>query len=89
MANTRLDLRLDEAIKARAEKASALLGSKSLTEYIIKLIDENSKKIISEYEGIILKDDIFDRFIKACNDLEEPNSSLIEAGIFTRNQGIK
>ena len=38
MAIARLDIRLDEAIKAKAEKASALLGLKSLTEYIVKLI---------------------------------------------------
>ncbi len=30
----RLDIRLDEDIKAKAEKASALLGLKSLTEYV-------------------------------------------------------
>ncbi len=32
MATARLDIRLDEEIKAKAEKASALLGLKSLTE---------------------------------------------------------
>jgi len=40
MATARLDIRLDEEIKAKAEKASALLGLKSLTEYVVRLMDE-------------------------------------------------
>ena len=46
MATTRLDLRLDEEIKAKAEKASALLGLKSLTEYVVRLMEENADKAI-------------------------------------------
>ena len=42
MATTRLDLRLDEEIKAKAEKASALLGLKSLTQYVVRLILNSS-----------------------------------------------
>lgn len=34
MTNTRIDMRLDKGIQARAEKASALLGMKSLTDYM-------------------------------------------------------
>jgi low affinity Fe/Cu permease len=37
MATARLDFRLDEEIKAKAENASALLGLKSLTEYAVRL----------------------------------------------------
>jgi uncharacterized protein (DUF1778 family) len=48
MATARLDIRLNEEIKARAEKASALLGLKSLTEYIVRLMDEDSTQVISE-----------------------------------------
>ncbi|MCV6590282.1 MAG: DUF1778 domain-containing protein [Marinobacterium sp.] len=49
MAITRLDFRLDEDIKARAEKASALLGMKSLTEYVVRLMDEDSAQVIAEH----------------------------------------
>ena len=48
MATTRLDLRLDDTIKAKAEKASALLGLRSLTEYVVKLMDDNSTEIIED-----------------------------------------
>ena len=42
MATARLDIRLDEDIKVKAEKASALLGLKSLTEYVVRLMDEDA-----------------------------------------------
>ncbi len=47
MATARLDIRLDEEIKAKAEKASALLGLKSLTEYVVRLMDEDSTQVIT------------------------------------------
>ena len=53
MATSCLDLRIDEDIKAKAEKAAALLDFKSLTEYVIKIIDENAAKVIAEYESVI------------------------------------
>jgi uncharacterized protein (DUF1778 family) len=46
MATARLDIRLDEEIKAKAEKASALLGLKSLTEYVVRLMDEDATHVI-------------------------------------------
>lgn len=49
MATTRLDIRLDEKIKAKAERATALLGLKSLTEYITVLMDKNATQVISEH----------------------------------------
>ena len=61
MATTRLDLRLDEEIKTKAEKASALLGLRSLTDYVVRLIDEDSTQVINKYESIIIEDSVFDR----------------------------
>lgn len=52
MATTRLDIRLDEEIKAKAEKASALLGLKSLTEYMVRLMDEDATQVIEQHESI-------------------------------------
>ncbi|WP_457575785.1 type II toxin-antitoxin system TacA family antitoxin [Desulfomarina sp.] len=89
MATARLDMRLSPEIKAKAEKASALLGQRSLTEYIVKLIDENSTKVIRQYESMTIENDIFDKFIQACEGLEYPNPKLVDAAAFTRKQGIK
>jgi len=63
MATTRFDMRLDEEIKLKAEKASALLGMKSLTEYVVRLMEQDASKVIAEHESIIVKDDVFERFV--------------------------
>ena len=89
MAIARLDMRLSPEIKAKAEKASALLGLRSLTEYIVKLIDENSTQVIRQYENMTVENDIFDKFIQACEGLQSPNKNLIDAAAFTKKQGIK
>ncbi|MGB1310416.1 MAG: DUF1778 domain-containing protein, partial [Leucothrix sp.] len=60
MATARLDIRLDEEIKAKAEKATALLGLRSLTEYIVRLMEEDANQVIAEHETITLKNDAFD-----------------------------
>ncbi|MCP4721194.1 MAG: DUF1778 domain-containing protein [Desulfobacteraceae bacterium] len=89
MATTRLDMRLDQEIKAKAEKASALLGLKSLTEYIVKLIDDNATQVIAQHESIIVENDIFDRFLSACEKTQKPNKALLDATSFAKEQGIK
>ena len=89
MATARMDFRLDEKIKARVERASALLGMKSTTEYVVSLIDENATKIIAKHESMTVKNDIFDRFMSACAEARKPNKALRDAAAFTKNQGIK
>ncbi|USD66827.1 DUF1778 domain-containing protein [Vibrio sp. SCSIO 43136] len=89
MATARLDIRLDEEIKAKAEKASALLGLKSLTEYVVRLMDEDSTHVIEEHESIVVKDNVFDEFVAACDKAKAPNSALLEAVQFTDESGIK
>ena len=89
MATARLDMRLSPDIKAKAEKASALLGVRSLTEYIVRLIDENSTKVIQQYESMTVEKDIFDNFIQICEELHTPNKKLVDAAAFTKKQGFK
>ena len=85
MATARLDIRLDEEIKAKAEKASALLGLKSLTEYIVRLMDEDSTQVISEHESIKVDANVFDQFKIACDEAKAPNKALLDAVAFTKN----
>lgn len=89
MATARLDIRLDEDIKLKAEKATALLGLKSLTEYIVRLMEKDATQVIAQYEHIPLKDDMFDQFMVACEQAKEPNIALQEAFTFTKKSGIK
>ena len=89
MATARFDMRLDEGVKAKAEKAAALLGLKSLSDYVAKLMDVDATRVIAQHEGLMVDDDVFDRFIKACEETRKPNKALLDAAALTREQSIK
>lgn len=88
MATSRIDMRIDEVLKSSAEKAAALKGMKSLTEYVVRLIEEDAKKVIREHESMVIADDVFDRFIAACDKAEQPNKKLQDAVTFTRRERV-
>lgn len=89
MATTRIDMRIDETVKAAAEKAAALEGMKSLTDYIVQLIEKDSQRVIKAHGMIVLKEDVFDRFIQACNAADAPNQKLRKAKAFAKRKGIR
>jgi len=89
MATARIDMRLDEAIKLKAEKASALLGYKSLTEYVVRLMDEKSTEVIAQHQSIVVDNDVFDIFWNACNKTVKPNRALADASQFAKEHGFK
>ena len=89
MATARLDMRLNKEVKAKAEKASALLGLKSLTEYVVNLINEDATQVIAQYESMTIENDLFDKFMDNCEKTHTPNKVLKDALIFTNSQGIK
>lgn len=76
MATSRIDMRIDESIKAAAEKAAALEGVKSLTEYVVRLIEKDAQRVIREHASTTLGDDVFDRFIRACDAAQAPAQKL-------------
>lgn len=89
MATSRIDMRIDDAIKAAAEKAAALEGMKSLTEYVVRLIEQDAERVIREHESITVADDVFDRFMSACEAAEAPNEKLREARDIAQAQDIR
>lgn len=89
MATSRIDMRIDDAVKAAAEKAAALQGMKSLTEYVVRLIEKDAERVIREHESIILRDDVFDRFMSACEAADAPNRKLFDALEFAKDKGIQ
>lgn len=89
MATSRIDMRIDETIKLAAEKAAALEGMKSLTEYVVRLIEQDAERVIKEHEAITLKNDVFDRFMSACEAAETPNKKLRDAVEFAKEQNIQ
>ncbi len=89
MATARLDMRLSKDVKAKAEKASALLGVKSLTEYVVNLINNDATEVIAQHENMTVKNDLFDQFMESCEKIEKPNQNLIDALAFTKAQENK
>ena len=89
MATARLDMRLNKEVKAKAEKASALLGLKSLTEYVVNLINEDATQVIARYESMTIENDLFDKFMTNCEKTHTPNKALKDALIFTNSQEDK
>ena len=89
MATARIDLRLEEEIKAKAEKASALLGLTSLNDYVVSLIDEDATQVIKNHEIIQIQVSRFDEFMAVCDKVQAPNQALMDAAKFTDESGIK
>jgi uncharacterized protein (DUF1778 family) len=89
MATARMDLRLDKKLKEKVEKASALTGAKSMTDYVISIMEKEATKDINRYESMTVKNDIFDRFMDACEKAGKPDKALSDAAEFTKKQGIK
>jgi uncharacterized protein (DUF1778 family) len=89
MATARLDMRLNKEVKAKAEKASALLGLKSLTEYVVNLINDDATQIIAQHESMTIKNDLFDQFMESCGKTKKPNKNLVDALAFTKAQESK
>ncbi len=89
MVSSRMELRLDKELKAKIEKASALTGAKSTTEYVLSVMEKEATKDIARHSRITVENDLFDRFIKACKNAAAPNKALRDAANYTRDQGIR
>ncbi len=89
MASEHIEVRVDEKIKVRAEKASVLLGFKNLNEYVISLIDEDATQVIKEHEIVQIQDSFFDEFIAACDKVPAPHQALRDAVKFTYESDIE
>lgn len=82
-------MRVDTETKKLAERASAVLGCRSVTEYIITLIRENATRTLQEAAMIKLTNQQFDNFIAACEDPNrQPGARLLEAARALDKEGF-
>lgn len=88
MTVARIHIRIDSEIKAMAKKAAALLGMNSLNEYIMRVIEKDARRIILEHESLVVRDEVFVRFMSACEDAEETSQKLGEARGTAKKCGI-
>jgi len=84
-----MEFRLDEKLKTKLEKASALSGAKSVTEYVLRIMDEHATGVIARHESMVVKEDIFDYFVAACEKAGKPNKAERDAAVYSKKQGIR
>lgn len=79
-SKARFEMRVDKEIKVLAERASAVQGCASLTDYVVSLIRENAPKALEQAATIQATNDQFDRFMAACDDRSrKPHKRLLAA----------
>lgn len=76
---TRFDIRLSKEQKLFFEKAALLGDYRSLTEFVIRAVQEKAKKIISEKEKIIVSQKDSEIFFNAVVNSSKPNKKLVNA----------
>ena len=90
MASTaRIEMRVSPDIKLEAERAAALLGMKSLTEFITQAVHEKAQAVIQSQERLTLSNDVFDQFFAACEADVEPSEKLRSLVEKVDKQGFK
>jgi len=87
-ATARLDMRLQPALKQEAERAAALIGARSLTEFVVQAIREKTATVLAEKEKITLSGRAFDAFITACEQETPPGVALKNAAKKHHKQGF-
>ena len=76
----RIEMRVSPEIKLLAERAAAVCGYASMTEFITNLIRKNAPRILQQETAIRLANEHFDHFITACEDTErKPSPRLVQA----------
>jgi len=87
-ASSRLDMRLQPSLKQDAERAAALIGARSLTEFVVQAIREKTITVLNEKEKIILVGRAFNDFIATCEQASAPSTTLKNAAARHDDQGF-
>ena len=52
----------------------------------VKSKAEKAPALPEQYESMTLENDLFDRFVRICNEMKSPNQALVDAAAFARGQ---
>ena len=88
-STARIEMRVNPDIKLEAERAAALLGMKSLTEFITQAIQEKTRAVIQNHQQVVLSNDVFDQFYAACNADSKPSKALQSLADKVDEQGYR
>ena len=78
-ANARFDTRLLESQKTLFEKAAKIKGYKSLSEFVVQVVQEASEEIIEKHNSILSSENDKKVFFDALTNPPQPNKALIKA----------
>lgn len=78
IAANRIDMRVNEQVKQLAERAANALGC-TVTEYLVRLIQQDAPKVLRGETEIVLSNAQFDRFTKLCKQTTPPSPRIREA----------
>ncbi len=78
ISRERIEMRVDAETKQLAERAAAASGS-SLTEFLVRLIQDKAPQVLQEHANIQLSNTQFDRFIEVCNSQQAVPDRLKQA----------
>jgi uncharacterized protein (DUF1778 family) len=78
-ATARFDARITPEQKELFERAAALGGFRSLTEFVVHAAQVQSKQIIEQHDAILANEADRDVFFNALMNPPEPNEYLIAA----------
>lgn len=86
-AQERLDLRVPAATKQKLRRASVLSGL-SLSEFLVRAAEAEADRTLEQATSMVLDNDVFDRFVAACDAVREPNDALLKAARQARERGL-
>ena len=76
---TRFDTRLPIEQKELFERAATLSGYKSLSEFVLRTVQQRAKQIIKENELIVASERDSEIFFDSLVNAEAPNDALLNA----------
>lgn len=89
VATARLDMRIDPQLREEVERAAALIGARSLSDFVTQALREKTRQVLQSHERLVLNNQVFDDFFTACMEDSEPSEGLLEAARITDELGIR
>lgn len=83
----RIDMRVNEQVKQLAERAASTLGC-TVTEYLVRLIQQDAPKVLKGETEIVLANAPFDRFALLCKQTKAPSPHILKAAQRLDNEGF-
>jgi uncharacterized protein (DUF1778 family) len=83
----RIEARFPSELKVLAERA-ALISGITLTDYLANLVRADAPKRLKSQNEIVLVNQQFDSFIKACETAPTPSKKLVETANRLDSEGF-